>query len=128
MTTLTLAFKKAASKVIDTFTEDVAPCAYYSLLDTTSYDPVSGVVTPDYLVVAGVNIAFGSFTDEAVFPEHFTNDHVKAFISGETFSVVPKEGDKIILADGTIFLLDNGFTATDMYKALYTVYLKEVFV
>jgi len=128
MTTLATKFKEAASKVINTFAEDTGVCTYKSLTTATSYEPHTGVSTPVYDVDSSVKIAFGAITDEATFPEHFTNNHVKAYISGETFTFVPKEGDLIILSDGTTYLLDNGFTVTDMYKALFTTYVKEVFV
>ena len=115
------AFKQGASAIIGTFTSEFKKCTYRSLSAASAYDPETGEYSDEFIDY-DIPVAFTSIDDEAPYPSDYRASHEKAYISGNDLPVRPKRGDKIIKWDGSSMLVDENVT-TDMYGALYTVYV-----
>jgi len=115
------AFKQGASTIISTFASEFKKCTYRSLNADSAYNPETGEYSGSYTEY-DIPIAFIGINDEAPYPSDYRASHEKAYISGNDLPVRPKRGDKIIKWDGSSLLVDEE-VKTDMYGALYTVYV-----
>ena len=116
-------FKNVSSIAVSTFAKELGPCTFRKRLGTSSYDTESGTHTPDYddfPVLTG----FYDLDDKEVLDLSNRAEHQKALISGKDLSVVPGKGDMIVDQNDISFSVSR--VTTDMYKALYIVYVKEV--
>ena len=117
-------FKKASSIAIKQFAEELGGCTFHKRLSTSSYDAESGEVTHDYDDYSDINIAFVGLDDKEVPDLANRSEHKKALISGNDLLVEPRKGDMI--TDHNQKKLYVSRVRSDMYKAQYIAYVKEV--
>jgi len=116
-------FKNVSDIAITLFAKEKKKCTFREQTGASSYDPVTGKNVPIYADHPTL-AAFVDLDDTEQMDLSSRSEIEKALISGKYLAVTPSKNDLIVKHDNSVYIVVR--VKTDMYKALFTCYVKEI--
>jgi hypothetical protein len=85
--------------------DGLAPEHTYVQVNSSSYDPATGTVMNSETTYTDVPMVLASYTSEEIDDDKIVTTDQKAIIAANDLPVVPKVQDRIVLSDGTDYMV-----------------------